>query len=138
MASVRLTIENERPISENDFYSGMHHMERSRIAKEARFLVKLELMKLDEKPDFNFPVMILVLVYFDKYPYDSDNIVRKMCIDGLIKSEANPQGIIPDDHMKYVSFSGSIPRIDRERPRVEILITDVSVDIMVEMEEPYE
>lgn len=133
MTTVKLVLNRERSDSENGFYTGMHFGTRQKIVNRVRWAVKAELLKLEEKPVFDFPVFIAVVCYFDSNPQDGDNVTRKLYIDALIKFDGNPHGIIPDDNPKYVLFSGSDSRMDKERPRVEILITDSIWDLVKEI-----
>lgn len=131
MTTIQLTIEGERPLSWNTIYAGTHWTVRRTIAHVCHTLVKIELAHIEEQPVFEFPVHIVMAVYFQKRAYDSCNITDKLYIDGLIKSESNPNGILPDDRPKYVLSATTVTRIDRKRPRVVLTVTD-SIKAVIE------
>lgn len=68
---------------------------------------------------FENRVDLEVVVYFKHRPYDSSNIPLKMIEDGL-----KPY-LIKDDSIAYVRRVMAESRIDKERPRVEINLTEV-------------
>ncbi len=135
MTTVKLILEHHNPpFSWNIPYRGMNHHQRNEIAKTLHFIVKLELRKLEKNPLFIWPVYIAVVVYFSGRQHDSCNVITKFYIDGLIKSDINPFGIIPDDNPKFVAFSGGQPRVDKQQPRVEIIVTDNIYELIEEIE----
>ena len=113
----KLIIPNERPKSWNDFYSGMHWKARKDYAEMIHGLVRSYLDPND--PIFECRVDILVMVYFDKYPYDPCNIPAKLYIDGL------HGWWIKDDTREFVRRETTQSEIDRDNPRIEITATPV-------------
>ena len=109
-----IVIEDYRPPSLNQIYSGVHWSKRKRMADEAHALVRANI-----DPDveaFNVPVEIRVTAYFKNRALDPDNIPAKILIDGLIPL------VIADDSPKYVASVTTISRVDKDRPRVEIVV----------------
>jgi hypothetical protein len=70
-------------------------------------------------PVFTGRVDICIVAYFDRKPYDSSNIPLKLYEDGLINL------VIPDDSPRYVRRVSTESRVDRQHPRVEILVRPV-------------
>jgi len=74
--------------------------------------------QLRDHPIATGVVDIEVWAWFDKYPLDADNICAKLYVDGL-------KGLlIEDDSYKYVNSVRTVTRIDRERPRMLIQISE--------------
>ena len=97
----------------------MHFSTRAAEALRVHSLVKYSAYQAGQLILFSGRVDIAITVYFDKRPYDSDNIASKPYIDGL-------KGfIIVDDTRKYVRRVSAQSEIDRLHPRVEIDITKV-------------
>jgi hypothetical protein len=67
----------------------------------------------------NNRVDIEVIGYFDKRPLDSSNIAVKLYEDAL------KGWLIEDDSLDYVRKVGGESRVDKENPRVEIVLTEV-------------
>lgn len=117
LKTLKLVLEGERPWSWNKLYAGVHHTQRSKQARHCHDLVGWTLLTLDYIPIFESVVDITVVVYFDKRPFDPDNITAKLYIDGLVKA-----GVIPDDKKQYVRNVTTRSEVDRDNPRVEILV----------------
>ena len=109
----KIILKGEKPMSWNQLYSGSHWTVRSQEAKRVHALVRYS---LSPKPKgvYTGRVGIVVKAYFDKRPYDSDNIATKIYIDGL------KGNVIIDDTPKYVESVTSMSLVDKENPRVEI------------------
>jgi hypothetical protein len=112
-----IVIPGERPKSWNNFYAGMHWNTRREEANRVHSLVRAYL-------DPDLPLMgrvdIEVVVYFANWPMDACNICAKVYIDGLIG------WYIEDDALDYVRSVKTIPRIDKDHPRVEIYLWEVN------------
>lgn len=113
----------ERPSSWNDWYSGKHWSARRREAQRCHALVRSALDP-DDRP-FDQPVVVHVIVYFKDQPLDSCNIPAKLYIDGLLARgdwQDGARSLLWDDDMRYVVSTTTIPRLDQENPRVEIVL----------------
>lgn len=117
---VRIVLEGERPVSWNHLYSGMHPMERTKLAHEKHGRMHRAIWAMQPRPKpFTVPVTVTIVAYFDKRPLDADNITLKFYLDGMKGS------VIHDDSPKYVESVTCISRIDRKRPRIDILVEPV-------------
>ena len=115
--SLTLTLEGARPLSINQVV-GAHWSLCNRYKNECYEAVRLA-MSGDERP-FACVVDIDIIAYFDASPQDSDNIFGKYYIDAL-----RHFGIIGDDDMAHVRKTLTWSQMDKERPRVEIVIRSV-------------
>lgn len=107
-----ITLLNERPISWNKYWSGMHWSARNREAVRVHSLIKYSTLKTRRL--YGGMVAIKITVFFDKRPYDPDNIAAKPYIDGL-------KGIfITQDTNQYIESVTMISRTDKLNPRIEI------------------
>jgi len=113
-----IILEDVRPPSWNQFYSGVHWAKRKQMADEAHILTRAALPRDCEL--FTSPVDITITVYFSGRPLDCDNIAAKLYIDGLCGH------VLQGDSPRYVSSVTTMSLIDKEQPRVEILITPTS------------
>jgi len=112
-----ITLPNERPLSWNKYWSGMHWSARNREAVRVHSLIKYSTLKT--KGLFKTLITVKITVFFDKRPYDPDNIAAKPYIDGL-------KGIfITQDTSKYIDSVTMISRIDKDNPRVEIELKEL-------------
>jgi hypothetical protein len=114
-----LTLENEKPISWNKMYSGLHWSKRKDEVDRVHLTVRAAL-----DPDwaiFTEPVAITVTAYFKnrRVQLDCSNIAAKLYEDGLIG------WLIKDDGPKYVQSMTTISLVDRIRPRVEIEVREI-------------
>lgn len=119
---MKIVLQNERPVSWNKFYSGMHWSVRQDEAKRVHELVWATLHSSDDMHTdamMDGRVDIHITVYFDKRPYDPDNICSKLYVDGL------KDNVIENDTRQYVRRVTVQSEIDRENPRVEIEIQEV-------------
>jgi len=114
--SHKIVIENERPLSWNQLYSGKHWSVRKDEADRVHWLVKAN---LDPEVKINGLVDITLIAYFDKYALDADNISAKFYIDGLVGEW------IEDDRRAFVRRVCTQSEIDRDNPRVEIVVTEI-------------
>jgi len=120
----KIVLHDERPVSWNKFYSGKHWRVRAREAERVHQLVR---SAIDPGEDtFLLPVHIAITVYFDQRPYDACNIPAKLYIDGL------KNWWLLDDDMRYVRSVTTIPKLDRDHPRVVI---EASTGAMVQFQE---
>jgi len=122
---MKIVLLDERPISWNKFYAGMHWSVRKDEADRVHQLVWATLHEFDDMPyqytDFKFSdrVDIHTTVYFKNRPQDPDNICSKLYIDGLIGT------VIENDTRQFVRKVTVQSEIDREEPRIEIKIEEV-------------
>lgn len=109
-----IIIPNERPMSLNKFYSGKHWSVRADEAQRVHDLVVAHLPRKYEM--YKEKVDIFIMAYFKNRPFDSDNIISKLYIDGL------KGRVIEDDKHSLVGFVASRSEVDAKNPRLEILI----------------
>jgi len=117
MATIKLVLMDERPISLNKFYSGDHWAKRAAEVKRVKGLMRSVLT--GEETPYQALVNIRVTAFFDKRPLDSSNIAAKLYEDAL------KGWLIVDDTLRYVASMTTASRIDKDRPRVEIEIAEV-------------
>ena len=112
-ASVTITLPGERPQSWNKAYAGQHWAKRKaeveRIRMAVRAVIDPETCKV-----FAGPVDITVTVFFDKRPFDADNVPAKFYVD------ACKGWILEDDDQHYVRSVRTVSLLDTQRPRVVI------------------
>lgn len=121
----RLVFEDERPKSWNQFYSGKHWSVRREWAQRCHALVRNTLEPSDRP--FDNPVHITVIVYYADKPHDACNITAKLYIDGLLAKgdwQDGARSLLWDDNLRYVTQVTTIPRVDPENPRVEIVLEE--------------
>jgi hypothetical protein len=108
---MKIILKDEKPMSLNKMYAGIHWSVRKLEAERVHYLVLAEV----KKPQlFLHPVDITITAYFNKRVLDPDNIVGKLYIDGL-------KGLlITDDTYEYVRSVKTISAVDKQNPRVEI------------------
>lgn len=110
---MKIILKNERPMSWNKFYSGMHWTERNEEAQRVHALVKYSL-KPEQRKLIIGKVDIYITAYFANRPYDSSNICAKLYEDGL-------KGIVLiNDTHKHVGYVATKSAVDKDNPRVEI------------------
>lgn len=114
---MKIILDKERPMSWNKFYSGMFWRTRKTEADRVHRLVSF--LTLGQKPVEGL-VDITFTAYFDKRPYDSDNLPAKLYIDGLRKH------ILRNDTNKFVRRVTAESKQDKHAPRVEIEIKVVT------------
>lgn len=117
--SVTIVIPNEQPMSWNKMYAGIHWSKRKAEADRVHLMVRATLDP--DWPVFDGLVRIEVRVYFKnlRVQLDPDNICSKVYIDGL------KGWLILDDNAKHIRSVESVSLVDRESPRVEIIIAEV-------------
>ena len=121
---MKIILRGEQPWSWNKMYSGIHWATRAREAARVHELVWFEYLEnhrditKQNPPIFENRVDILITVYFESNPQDSDNICEKFYVDGLI-------GIwLANDTREYVRRVSTQSEIDKKNPRMEIEIAD--------------
>lgn len=116
MAKKTITLNDEKPISWNKFYAGVHWTKRKMEVERVHWLVRSELNG-DERM-FDGPVKITVTAHFKskQLRLDASNICAKLYEDALIGH------LIEDDNPDHVVSMTTISKLDRSNPRVEILI----------------
>ncbi len=115
---VRIVLKDERPLSLNKFWAGVHWSKRKEYADRVHLLVRAAIDP-KEISIFTEPVNITITAYFDKRPLDCSNVLGKPYEDALIG------WVIENDSPKYVSSFTTKSRIDKENPRLEILIEPI-------------
>ena len=125
--AIRLVLEGERPCSWNKFYSGMHWRKRATEADRVHVIVRAAIDP-DTVQLFDAPAHITVTAYFKNRPLDPDNICAKLYVDGLTR------WLIVDDSPQYVASVTTISRVDKARPRVEIVCEQAVIVDYLELE----
>lgn len=126
MTERKMVLEGERPKSWNEYYSGKHWSVRNREAKRVHTLVR-SMIDPDDRP-FDAPVAVTFTVYYDKNPQDSTNILDKLYEDGMLAKGGFSDGYrswLWDDDPEHVVSTTTIPRVDKDNPRVEIILRTV-------------
>lgn len=114
---MKIILKDERSMSVNKVYSGMHWTKRKEEADRVHTLVFYAIPYKD-RVIYQNRVDIFITCFFKNKPFDSDNIFGKIYVDGL-------KGVlIKDDHRNFVRWVGTRSEIDKENPRVEIEITE--------------
>lgn len=122
MRTLTIIIPEERPTSWNKYYSGEHWSKRNKEAGRVHWLVRAYLDP--ESPIFDTLVDIEVAVYFENnnIRLDASNITAKLYEDGLIGH------LIENDSWRQVRSVKTITLLDRVDPRVEITITEATIN----------
>lgn len=116
---MKIILANERPISYNKFYSGMHWTRRQEYAERVHNLTHVEAYRqLGKIKLLDNPVEIAITAYFKGPIQDADNIACKLYIDGL------KNFLLKDDNHLYVK-SVTARSIKAKENRVEIEITEI-------------
>lgn len=114
-----IVLDGERPPSWNKYYAGVHYRERKRDADRMHLLM---IAALNGRPArIVKPVEITVTAYFKGRQLDSDNIVAKGYVDGLVRA-----GLLVNDTPRYVDSVTTRSRKDKHRPRVEIVVRELA------------
>lgn len=113
MKKVTLVLENERPKSWNEYWSGMHWKDRTDERNRVHQLVRT-VIDPDTVQMFEVPVAITITAYFKNRPQDASNVCAKPYEDSLIG------WFIKDDKPKHVVSMTTVSKVDKDRPRVEI------------------
>ena len=121
MAQMTIVLPGERSPSQNEYYSSKHWRKRNEIAKRVHETVQMRLRELGIGPGetCNNRVSITVIGYFDNHPLDSSNVAGKLYEDAL------KGWLIEDDSIKHVKAMTTISEVDKIKPRVEIILTEV-------------
>lgn len=115
---MKLVLPNERPVSLNSYYAGMHWTKRKAEADRVHWLVYAAVVTA-KAVVFKKRVDIVVTAYFKNRQQDASNIMGKMYEDGL------KGRVIVDDTPQYVRSMKTVSEVDKEKPRVEIEITEI-------------
>jgi hypothetical protein len=113
-----LTIPAIKIPSWNELYEQTHWSKRSQLAKDIHYQVRAALDP--SMPPFDGLVDIEIIGYFVNRPLDPDNIASKIFIDGL------KGWWIADDTPDYVRSVTTRSVIDKDSPRLEIIVAQVS------------
>jgi hypothetical protein len=118
--TITLTLEGEQPMGLNKLLCRLHWTARDEEVARAILAVRVALDP--DEPIFDTPVVITVRTYFKNrsVQLDCSNIPAKLYEDGLIG------WLIEDDNPKYVRSMTTVSLLDRENPRVEIEIMEVT------------
>ncbi len=116
--TIILVLPDERPLSWNLFYSGLHWGERQREKDRVRLIVRAAIDP-DRVTLFTHPVAIRVDAYFSGRPQDASNICAKLYEDALIG------WLIKDDSPQYVASMTTASHKDKDYPRVVITLTPI-------------
>jgi len=112
-----IVLKGERPsFSWNQYYAGMHWTKRKKEADRVHEVVQANL----PRPCMVYEVLVsvTVTVWFEKNPFDSDNIPAKLYVDGLRGH------LLVDDDRRYVKSVKTEAAVDKRNPRTEILIEE--------------
>ena len=120
MRSITLTLSDEQPMGLNKLLSRVHWSDRDEEVARAILAVRVAL-----DPDeamFDKAVAITVRAYFKnkRVQLDCSNIPAKLYEDGLIG------WLIQDDSPKYVRSMTTVSLLDRQNPRLEIEIKEIT------------
>lgn len=122
MTALHLVLDGERPPSWNQFYACGHWSIRKAAKDRVTLRVRAALPRA-VVDGVGFPVVgpvrITVAAYFARRPLDVDNVCTKLYVDAL------KNWVIVDDDPAYVVAVVPVVRVDRERPRVEIIVETV-------------
>lgn len=111
----KIIIQDEKPLSWNTMYAGVHWSVRSAEKERVRYMV---LASASHPKMFTTRVDIFITAYFQGKQFDSDNIFDKVYVDAL-------KGLyVPDDTPKYVRYVGTRSEKDANNPRLEIEIIE--------------
>jgi len=124
-----IIIHGERPKSWNEFHSRKHWSVRSAESQRVHALVR-SMLEPSDRP-FDVPVAIRFTVYYKNRPQDSCNIMAKPYTDGMLAKgdyEHGHRSLLWDDDMRYVTQTTTIPRVDKDNPRVVIEILEDESD----------
>jgi Holliday junction resolvase RusA-like endonuclease len=116
---MKIVLDDVRAKSWNWMYAGTHWKNRSSYAKSVHQLVDAAVRDVDVNiTPFECRVHITTIAYFKNRPTDPDNVCDKVFIDGLVGK------VIHDDTRQYVASTTTISEIDKDNPRVEIVIEE--------------
>ena len=114
-----LILPNERPMSWNEMYAGLHWSARKAEVDRVHMLVRASIDP--DWPTYKKPVAITITAYFKakRGQLDASNIAAKLYEDGLIG------WLIVDDKPEFVRSMTTVSLLDKNNPRVEIEIREV-------------
>lgn len=123
-SNLLLILFDERPLSINKYYAGMHWAKRKQEADRVHEIVRVACTQWKADNNQRLPkfqkARITMTVYFRSKPFDPSNIPAKLYEDGLVRV-----GVLPDDSPQYVQEIILRSRVDRENPRVEIAVEEM-------------
>ncbi len=99
----------------------------ARMKKENQQVVRLygqnAILKSQLRKVTNFPALFEITWYEPNANRDYDNIVfaKKFILDALVELK-----ILPDDSLKYVRRANDEVKIDKENPRIEVVIKEIN------------
>lgn len=112
-----IELPDERPISWNKLYAGVHWRKRKAEADRVHMVVRSALDP--ESTPYTVPVSIAVEARFAHHPLDCCNVPAKLYIDGLLG------WLIEDDDPRYVSSVTTTSLVDKESPGVRIIVSPI-------------
>ena len=117
-ASVTITLPGERPQSWNKAYAGQHWAKRKAEVERIRMAVRA-VINPETCQVFAGQVDITVTVFFDKRPFDADNVPAKFYVD------ACKGWILEDDDQHHVRSVTTVSLLDPQQSRVVIEVRPV-------------
>lgn len=117
---ITLVLPGEKPKSWNEYWSGVHWSKRKKERDRVHWLVR-SVIDPDKARISIWPVHIFIDAFFKdkRAQLDAGNIANKAYIDAL-------EGwYIIDDRPKHVPMVTTSSHVDRENPRLEIVILPI-------------
>lgn len=119
MDELKIVLDGERPKSWNAWYAGSHWRIRKQEADRVHMLV---IAALGGRPSrITKPVEVELIAYFKGRQLDCDNLPIKLYIDGMVRA-----GLLANDTPRYLVGTTTRSRIDKHRPRVELIIREAA------------
>ena len=113
----KIVLMGERPES----YNVVIRMHWRKYNNEVKRVKDLILAAIGPCDPIGQPVNLTFTPFYDKRPLDTSNLPEKLYEDGLVAA-----GLLVDDNRRYVwDIIKRRPRIDKERPRLEIEIVSI-------------
>ena len=113
----KIVLMGERPES----YNVVIRMHWRQYAKEVKRVKSLILAAIGPCDPIGQPVNLTFTPFYEKRPLDTSNLPEKLYEDGLVAA-----GLLVDDNREYVyDIIKRRPRVDKERPRLEIEIISI-------------
>lgn len=121
-----LRLQGELPaLNEIIGASKAHWSNYARVKRQNTYLVALQCRAQHLSP-IDGPVEISFLHYRPSRKKDPDNVAagaQKMILDGLVKA-----AILPNDTMQYVAALHHAFEVDRDNPRIDVLIEAIEAN----------
>jgi len=114
---VRKRKKNKNILVGLNWYRNAHYIESNEVKSHYHYLIAEQCGK--EKFD---KITLHYIVYLKNRRTDGQNIrsiIEKFVLDGLVKA-----GVIKDDSVDYISYDSTEYHIDKNNPRVEIIISN--------------